>query len=272
MSSVPLCVPSTGVDCDAALTRQSRLSVALRAILPLFLLYVLYTLVRFLVAESAPAEGMANAIRVIALERRLRLDWEGWVQASVLAHPLVIRAANWYYVAGFLPVLIGSGLLAAIRAPEVFYRWRRVFAASLFLALVGFGLFPLAPPRLLPSEYGYADTLLRYGPHYYGNAAGSSLFNAYGSIPSLVNLYAAMPSMHVAWSMIAGILFAAAFHRRGWAMALGAVHPAIMAFAVVVTGNHYILDVLAGLLVLAAATMLAAVSRRLVPPRSEMRS
>ena len=72
------------------------------------------------------------------------------------------------------------------------------------MALVGFVLFPLAPPRMLPSSEGFVDTLVVYGPRYYGDADGRSLFNGYGSFPSLFNDYAAMPSMHVAWSASRG--------------------------------------------------------------------
>lgn len=220
---------------------------------PVIALYVLYSIVRYLVADRGPIIGFTNARRLLDLEKYFGIDWEHGFQTAFLPHEWIVKFANWYYVAGFLPVLIGSAILAAWRAPDVLRHWRVVFAVSLGLALVGYSAFPLAPPRLLPEHWGFVDTLLLYGPRYYGDATGSSVFNGYGILPSTVNVYAAMPSMHVAWSAIAGILFAASLNGRRWPVVLAIVHPALMAFAVVVTANHYLLDIVAGLVVLAAA-------------------
>jgi hypothetical protein len=230
---------------------------------PVLVLYVIYTLVRWALADRGPALGPRNAARVLKIEEALHLDWERPIQSFGLHHDWLIQAANWYYVAGFLPVLLLAAALAAWRVPAVLARWRRVFAVSLGMALVGFALFPLAPPRLLPSEHGYTDTLLAYGPHYYGDAHGSSLFNGFGRLPSMVNVYAAMPSMHVAWSAIAGILLAVVIGRR-WAWGFAVAHPLAMAFTVVVTANHYVLDVLGGLFVLGLSTAMVAVYPALI--------
>jgi hypothetical protein len=234
----------------------------LRGIAPLLALYGLYTLLRWLVADRGPTLGLDNADRIIGWERSLRLYHEIGLQSAALSSLHLVRVANWYYVAGFLPVLVAAGILAAHRAPEVFHWWRGVFVVSLVTAVIGYTLYPLTPPRLLPESYGYIDTLLRYGPHYYGDATGASLFNAYGSIPSTVNEYAAMPSMHVAWSVVAGALLAAVFRYAWWAICLAVTHPILMAVAVVITANHFILDVVAGLIVLVASIPLAWVIRR----------
>jgi hypothetical protein len=217
---------------------------------PLLALYVFYSLVRWLVADRGPIAGAVNARSIIDIERWLRIDWELGIQRVILDYEWLTRAANWYYVYGFFPVVVPCAVLAAWRAPAVFAWWRRVFSISLTLALVGFALYPLTPPRLLPASYGYVDTLLHLGPHYYGDATGSSLFNLYGSIPSMVNVYAAMPSMHVAWSVVASALFVVVMRGRRWARILAAIHPCLMAFAVVATANHYVLDVVCGLAVL----------------------
>ena len=103
---------------------------------------------------------------------------------------------------------------------------------------------------------GMVDTLMVYGPKYYGDSQGSSLFNAYGRLPSMVNVYAAMPSMHVAWSIIAGALLVSAFRGRWWSWALGVSHPVLMGMAVIVTANHYLLDVVVGVLALLGALFL----------------
>jgi membrane-associated phospholipid phosphatase len=244
---------------DGPINAVSRIGTALS---PVLVLYALYTLVRWALTDRGPALGPRHADRLLSWETALGLDWERPIQAFGLRHDWLVRAANWYYVAGFLPVLILAAALAAWRAPAAFASLRRVFSLSLILALVGFAVFPLAPPRLLPSHHGFVDTLLTYGPRYYGDAHGSGVFNAGGRLPSLVNTYAAMPSMHVAWSAVAGALLAVAIRRR-WAWSLAVIHPAAMAFAVVVTGNHYVLDVIGGLVVLALAIVFVSAYRRL---------
>ena len=222
---------------------------------PLLLLYVFYTVIRFLVADRGPDLGSTNAIQVIDLERRLGIYWEKGVQTASLPHDWLVRIANWYYVLGFLPMLVGGAILAAGRAPSALFHWRGIFALSLLMAIVGYTLFPLTPPRLLPNDWGFVDTLTTYGPRYYGDHSGESLFNGYGRLPSMVNVYAAMPSMHVAWSVIAGALIAASFPRRSLARMVAVLHPILMAIAVVVTANHFLLDVAAGLLVLSLSIL-----------------
>jgi hypothetical protein len=220
---------------------------------PMLLLYFLYTVVRFLVKDRGPVEGIRNSHHVLHLEQRLGFDWEVSLQEITLPHEWLVKAANWYYVIGFLPVVLVCASIAALFDFQTFLWWRKRFAVTLLLALVGFALYPLAPPRMLP---GMVDTLMVYGPRYYGDSHGSSLFNAYGRLPSMVNVYAAMPSMHVAWSIIAGALLVSAFKGRWWAWMLGISHPVLMGMAVIVTANHYLLDVVVGVLALLGALFL----------------
>jgi hypothetical protein len=230
-----------------------RLRQLITGMAPMVLLYFLYTVVRFLVKDRGPVEGIRNAYDILDLERQLGLNWEVGLQNFLLPHSWLVVAANWYYVAGFLPVILVSASIAALLDYERFIWWRTRFAVTLLLALVGFAIYPLAPPRMLP---GMVDTLMVYGPRYYGDSHGASLFNAYGRLPSMVNIYAAMPSMHMAWSIIAGALLISAFKGRWWAWALGVVHPALMGIAVIVTANHFLLDVVVGVLALLGALLL----------------
>lgn len=225
-------------------------------IAPILLLYALYTLLRWTFIDRAAIAGDRNADRVLDLERGLNLDQELWLQHQVVEHTAVVWFLNHYYVFAFFPMLLGGAVLAAVRAPRAFQYWRTVFIVSLGLALAGFALFPLTPPRLLP-RMGYIDTLMLRGPRYYGDEAGASLFNAYGSIPSMVNEYAAMPSMHVGWSAVAAALFVAAFPGRRWMIGLALLHVIVMQVAVVATGNHYLIDGFAGLLAVLIAAVVA---------------
>ncbi|MGD9713920.1 MAG: phosphatase PAP2 family protein [Thermomicrobiales bacterium] len=228
-------------------TRPQRAIVA--GFVPLLLLYALYTLLRWTFVDRAASVGDHNAQSVITFQSRLGIDWEQPIQAQVLGRSESVWLVNHYYVYAFFPVLIGSAVLAAWRAPAVFHEWRKIFVVSLSLALAGFALYPLTPPRLLGGQTGYVDTLLLSGPRYYGDESGSSLFNLYGSIPSIVNEYAAMPSMHVGWSAVAAALLIAAFPERLLVKVLAVAHVIVMQLVVVATGNHFFIDGIIGLLV-----------------------
>lgn len=230
---------------DAASSRHS----FVQALGPLMVLYLLYTMVRWVVIDRGELVGERNALHVLRLERWLGIDFELTLQKWALAHSHLLWIFNHYYVFAFFPVLILAAIWGYRAAPDEFQTVRRVFAVSLALAVMIFALVPLAPPRLLPASYGYVDTLMLYGPHYYGDATGASIFNAYGSLPSVVNEYAAMPSMHVGWSIIAGWLLYVASGRRWWVGALAAAHIVMMETVVVTTGNHFLVDGVAGALV-----------------------
>jgi PAP2 superfamily len=229
-------------------------------LMPMLLLYFLYTVVRFTVRDRGPAYGVRHAYQILRLERLLHLNWEVNIQSFALPHHWFVLAANWYYVFGFLPVVLSTAALSALLDYNSFVWWRKRFAVTLFLALIGFAAYPLAPPRMLP---GMVDTLMDYGPRYYGDSHGASLFNGYGRIPSMVNVFAAMPSMHVAWSIIAGALVISAFRGTWWSWCIGIAHPVFMGTAVIVTANHFLLDVIIGVAALIVAMFLVrAIERR----------
>lgn len=244
--------PRKSLHQDAEADAPERLSLV-HALGPLLILYLLYTLVRWVVVDRAEDVGDRNAIKVIRFEQWLGIDIEQSLQGWLLEHTKLIWFFNHYYVFAFFPVLVVAAIWGYRAAPDAFHTARRVFAVSLAMALLIFALIPLAPPRLLPASYGYVDTLMRYGPHYYGDASGASLFNAYGSIPSMVNEYAAMPSMHVGWSIIAGWLLYVASGRRWWMAMLVVTHVLLMETVVISTGNHYLIDGVVGALVVLAA-------------------
>jgi hypothetical protein len=234
----------------AADERVSERPSLVQALGPLLILYLLYTMVRWAVVDRGEAVGDRNARYLLRFEAWLGIDLEHSVQRWALQHRELIRFFDHYYVFAFFPVLIGAAVWGYRAAPAAFQTARRMFGVSLALALVIFALVPLAPPRLL-AGHGYVDTLMLYGPRYYGDSSGASIFNAYGSIPSMVNEYAAMPSMHVGWSIIAGWLLYVASGRRWWVGALALTHVVMMETVVVATGNHYVVDGLAGMAVVA---------------------
>ena len=239
--------------------RASEHPTLVQSLGPLLILYLLYTMVRWAVVDRGEDVGDRNADYLLRFETWLGIDFEHSVQAWTLRHPDLVSFFDHYYVFAFFPVLILAAVWGYRAAPAAFHTARRVFAVSLAMALVIFALVPLAPPRLLPG-HGYVDTLMLYGPRYYGDSSGASLFNAYGSIPSMVNEYAAMPSMHIGWSTIGALTVATCLPRIkgfpiGWV--IGGFHITMMTLTVMATGNHYFLDEVGGWLIVAASLLLA---------------
>jgi len=197
-----------------------------------------------------PAEvAYRNAFDLIDLQARLGLAVERVelpLQEWTLQREWLIELMNLYY-RQMKPALYVAALLCLCLAPQTFPRIWRGFVIATLIAFPMYALYPLAPPRLMePFGYPFVDTLRAYGgvestPAGFGGA----------------NQYAAMPSMHIGWSIFAGLWLAAALPWRRVGAVLGALHVALMSFAVVVTGNHYVLDIFAGALVAVAGLLLA---------------
>jgi hypothetical protein len=189
-------------------------------------------------------DAFNRAADLISLERGLGIFWEVDLQGWVSNVGLLVNLANWVYVWGHWPVIIFVAVWLFLRHRDDYYVYRNAFLISGAVGLVIFSTLPVAPPRFMPA-WGFVDTA-----------------NAYHSGPSaalLVNEYAAMPSLHFGWNLLVGT----AIVRNGewlWFKATGAILPPAMFLSIVLTGNHYIIDGIAGgavcLLALAAATKL----------------
>lgn len=208
-------------------------------------LFQLYKVVRKSFIQRAETVAYGNAEQIIDLQKRLHLFFEPDLQAWVLKHEWLIRGLNWYYAA-FMWTFYGCCVLAMVLAPRRYPRLRRVFLASMVLALPWYALYPLAPPRFMP-QYGFVDTLAIYGPNY---------FNKEGGLVT-ANQFAAMPSMHIGWTTIGGFMLAVAIRRWRLGIVLGVLHVAIMTVTVMATGNHYFLDAVGGWLIVAGSFAVA---------------
>lgn len=176
-------------------------------------------------------DAQDNAQAIIALEHMLHLDPEATAQSFALHHPLLMQAANLFYLGGHLPVLLSVAIWLFWWHPPA-YRWlRNAFLISAAIGLSVYVVFPVAPPRFMP---GFVDTLKLSGINLDGSAVG--LF---------YNPDAAMPSLHVGWAALAGVALLMCARPR-WLRAAGAALPLLMVVAVLITGNHYLLDTIAG--------------------------
>jgi hypothetical protein len=134
------------------------------------------------------------------------------------------------------------------------YRVMRTWLlTSTVLGLVGFTLMPTSPPRLLPGDYGFVDSLAQYAG--YGWWADDA--SAPSGMGDFTNQYAAMPSLHVGWAVWCGVALWHYGRRTPLMRTLAVGYPLITTIVVMGTGNHYFFDALAGAAVMTAGLLLA---------------
>jgi membrane-associated phospholipid phosphatase len=217
--------------------------------------YLTYFGVRAITEGRAPT-AFDNAEALIRVERGLGIGWERAVQTAVVGSHGLMEAANAIYIYGHWPVLIVTGVLLFLTRRHHYYTLRNACLLTGLFGLAIFALFPVAPPRL--TDMPVVDTVTRGSPGY------RQLLP-----PSLVNEYAAMPSFHAGWNLLVGIVVFRATRQwllRGFALLM----PLAMAFAVVATANHFVIDVVAGtLMVLTALALLDARAARSTLPGGE---
>ena len=188
-------------------------------------------------APTRRAIALSHAASVLRIERTLGIDPElslnRWLAGQ---HALALALSDYYDNAHFVVTLGLLGLLWWRRA-DVYPSLRNALVATNLIAFAVFWLWPMAPPRLLPGN-GFTDVV-----------AATHAFGSWhtGSLAADADQYAAMPSLHIAWAVWCVVVI---WHltRRRWLRALGLAHVGITAFAVMATGNHFLLDVLAGAL------------------------
>jgi hypothetical protein len=215
----------------------------LRQLALFFLAYQGYQLVRG-VADGRAAVAVTNGIHVIHLERSLGAFFEPGLQQAFLSHQWVIDLANWMYFNSHFIVTVSFLAWLYLFRNESFNFVRNMFLVAMGLALVGYALFPTAPPRMFPGV-GFTDTIASF--------TDMNQDSSFASV--LVNPYAAVPSMHIGFSLIVAIS-AMTLARSVWARALWSAYPLMVFFVIVVTANHFWFDAAAGAAVacLAAAT------------------
>jgi membrane-associated phospholipid phosphatase len=205
---------------------------------------LLYETVRG-VAEHNEAVPFQNARTIIGTEKSLHFFVEKSIQSWAMGHRFLIDFANFMYVNSHFVITTSALVWLYLRHNDRFYFVRNMFVCAMGFALIGYVLLPTAPPRFFP-ELGFVDTLA-----YYVNVKHDS-----GFVTLFFNPYAAVPSMHVAFALLISVPAVLTVRRKVF-KALWAVYPLVVAFVVVVTGNHWIMDALAGAAVAAASAILS---------------
>jgi len=226
-------------------------------ILFVFAFYVVYTSIRNGLSAGPETTTLAleHAQQVIDVEQWIGLFQEQRIQEFFLSNTHFIRFWNVFYGTLHFAVTIFAMLWTYRRYPARYPLWRNTLAVTTGLALIGFTLFPLMPPRLLDDmgpfgggqSYGFVDTLAEVG--------GLWSFDS-GTMAEISNQFAAMPSLHFAWSLWCFFVLYRYLPWR-WARVAIALYPWLTLFAIIVTGNHYWLDAVGGALALALGYLIA---------------
>ncbi|MDN3353267.1 phosphatase PAP2 family protein [Actinomadura sp. DC4] len=203
--------------------------------------YGAYTLVRLLIPHN-DAAAYTHAGQVMRLEHALGPNIELKLNHALLHAPLLAKAANIYYATAHFAVTL-MVLVWLYRARPELYRWLRTsLLLATGVALIGFWVYPLAPPRFLGGS-GFVDPVTAF--HSFG------LYSS-PQAGSLTNQFAAMPSMHAGWALWCAVALIVSV-RRPLIKALAFLYPIVTITVIFSTANHYLLDAVAGVLVMTFA-------------------
>jgi membrane-associated phospholipid phosphatase len=196
------------------------------------------------VADRNPPRAFDNGMHVIGIERNAHALFEVTLQRIVDGSQLLAALASWTYWNSEFTVVGLALLWVYLRRNEAFVRFRNAILLANVIGLVGYVLIPTAPPRMFP-DLGFADTLADFGGLNHGS----------GLVEIAANPYAAMPSLHAADALIVGLVLFSVCRLRPLKV-VWLLWPAWVWFSVMATGNHFWLDVLAGVLVAVIALLI----------------
>jgi hypothetical protein len=202
--------------------------------------YELYDVVQAQTAGDAiPARR--HALDVLHAERVLHIDAERWINHLATVHGWIALSCGYFYPVAH-PFITGAVLIYLWRRrPASYPRFRTALVVASLAALLVYWLYPVAPPRF--AEAGLTDTLTVH-----------DIFGAAHVHKGLVNLYAAMPSLHIAWSLWCAAAIALTGGSR-WRQ-LAWLYPVFMTIVITTTANHFLLDAVAGAALMTVALFL----------------
>jgi hypothetical protein len=196
-------------------------------------------------ADGARDQAMINGQNVISLEKSLHTFFEPNLQSIFIDHRWIIDFANYMYMNSHFVVTTAFLVWLYVFRNQNFYFVRNMFMVAMALAIVGYALVPTAPPRLFPQE-GFVDTITDFAQVNHDS----------GLVKLFINPYAAIPSMHVAFSTMIGVT-GVLVSRHTFTKVLWAAYPLLVFWVVVVTANHFWIDGAAGLLVAVLSALAA---------------
>jgi PAP2 superfamily len=203
-------------------------------VLAILVFYVVYSAIRNIHGGSAPPpHAFDHAHQIMSLERHLGIYHEQTIQKWAMHFRPLILFGNYYYGSFHFVVTIYAGIFLYRNYADDYPRFRNAMAIATAIALIGFTLYPLAPPRMFP---GFVDTLLR-DPAFWS-------FDS-GGMQKVSNQFAAMPSVHIAWAFWCALALGPRLKNKA-ASVLAWCYPVVTLVVIIITANHYILDAVAG--------------------------
>jgi hypothetical protein len=200
--------------------------------------------------QGGTTAAFNHARNLIDWQRALGIYHELSLQRLALHFKPLVIACNYFYGSLHFIVTAGVGIYLFRKWSDDWPLWRNTLAITTGLALIGFITWPLMPPRLLDDycashlhhacSYQFVDTLAKY-PTFWSFSSGA--------VSKISNQYAAMPSVHCAWALWCACALVPRL-KRPWAKLLAALYPVGTVTAIVLTGNHYVLDAVGGFAVL----------------------
>ncbi len=241
-----------------------RIAAVLRDLALAFVVYLAYAQVRDrhgVSTAGAAEQARGNGFWVAHLEAALHLDAERGLQDHVLGHPGLVRLLNGWYGGAHFAVTATVVVALLVAGGRRWHAWLRVLLLATLVGVAVAAVLPTAPPRLLPPPAGLVDTLDVFGGFWSYDD---------GSLEHIADPFAAMPSLHLVWASWCALVLWQVTARRV-VRAAAVLYPTVTALVVVATGNHFVLDAVAGVAVTALA---AGVLRRPLPfgPRLRRRT
>jgi len=222
--------------------------------------YVVYSLGRLVVGADVGA-AMHRGAELVTFEGHLSWLSEVRLNQALQSVPvLAVAAAYWY---SLLHYTVTPAVLVWLRRRHAgsYGPARTALVVATLLGLVGFWLYPTAPPRML-ADHGFVDTLAAFSNWGWWSTDAS----APKGLGGLTNEFAAMPSLHVGWAVWVG-WYAATHGRRTWVRVAAVAYPLVTSLVVVATANHYWLDAVAGAALVGAFIAITTImQRRFSPP------
>jgi hypothetical protein len=211
-------------------------------------LYLIYELIRAQVGASA-TRATRDGSDVLRWESYFHIDVERQLNKALTPISAFAVPACYFYSSAYLIVTISVLVWIYRKHSDEYVEMRTMLGVITAVALIGFWMFPAAPPRLLTNA-GFIDTLTRYRAVGWWGSADSLPSGA----KSIGNQFAAMPSLHVAWALwCAGVVQHRASHH--WVRVTIWSYPALTTLVVIATANHYVLDAIAGAALWAIVTV-----------------
>jgi hypothetical protein len=175
-----------------------------------------------------------NARDLIAVERATGLFFEETVHSWTSGWQLGMDIASWIYINAQSTVILAALVFIYVVHNERFYFVRNMFMVGMAIAVVGYVLFPTAPPRFFP-EWGFQDSVANFTGVSHDDVQVNALFNPYAAVPSMHCCNAIL----IGWSLAQCCKWRVA--RIAWA-----IYPFVMVWVVVATANHWTLDAVLG--------------------------